>query len=81
MTFKELAQFILTLPEDIQDAETAFANLDEDVMCAINGNNVKEIMVTDKHIAPMLFGVPTAYYAIATSDDDIDDTYDHFTDF
>jgi hypothetical protein len=81
MTFKELAQFILTLPEDIQDAEAAFANLDEDVMCVINGDNVKQILVTDKHIAPMLFGVPTAYYAIATSDDDIDDTYDHFTDF
>lgn len=81
MTFKELADFILILPEDIQDAEAAFANLDEDVMCVINGDNVKEIMVTDKQIAPMLFGVPTAYYAIATSDDEIHETYDHFTDF
>ena len=81
MTFKELAEFILNQDEDVQNSEATFANLDEDTICSINCMNVKTILVTDKQIAPMIFGVPTAYCAIATSDDKIDDTYEHFIDF
>lgn len=81
MTFKELANFILTQPEDVQESEANFCNLDEDETCSINCDNVKTILVTDKDFAPYIFGKPTAYYAIATSDDKIDETYDHFLHF
>ena len=78
MTFKELAEFILSQPEEIQESEASFVNLDEDEFCTINCDNVKAVVVADKEFAPAIFGAPVAYRAIATSDDEIDDTYDHF---
>jgi hypothetical protein len=81
MTFKELANYILTLPEDIQNSEAAFANLDEDTQCvALSGENNKLAMIKDKTIAPMIFGCVTAYSAILSSDDEIHEEYDHFID-
>lgn len=81
MTFKELANYILTLPEDIQNSEAAFANLDEDTQCvALSGENNKLAMIKDKTIAPMIFGCITAYPAILSSDDEIHEEYDHFID-
>ena len=81
MTFKELANYILTLPEDIQNSEAAFANLDEDTQCvALSGENNKVAMIKDKTIAPMIFGCVTAYPAILSSDDEIHEEYDHFID-
>jgi hypothetical protein len=81
MTFKELANYILTLPEDIQNSEAAFANLDEDTQCvALSGENNKLAMIKDKTIAPMIFGCVTAYPAILSSDDEIHEEYDHFID-
>ena len=81
MTFKELANYILTLPEDIQNSEAAFANLDEDTQCvALSGENNKLAIIKDKTIAPMIFGCITAYPAILSSDDEIHEEYDHFID-
>lgn len=77
MTFKELAEFILSQPEEIQESEASFVNLDEDEFCTINCDNVKAITVVEKDFAPAIFGVPVAYRAIATSDDEIDDKYDY----
>ena len=53
MTFKELANYILTLPEDIQDSEATFANLDEDECVALSGENNKIAMIKDKTFAPI----------------------------
>ena len=80
MTFKELANYILTLPEDIQNSEAVFANLDEDECVALSGENNKIAIIKDKTFAPMMFGCITAYPAILSSDDKIDDEYDHFID-
>lgn len=81
MTFKELANYILTLPENIQNSEAAFVNLDEDTQCvALSGENNKIAMIEDKTFAPMIFGCITAYPAILSSDDEIGDEYDHFID-
>jgi len=81
MTFKELANYILTLPENMQNSEAAFANLDDSTECVtLSGENNKIAMVTDKTFAPMMFGCITAYPAILSSDDKIDDEYDHFID-
>lgn len=80
MTFKELANYILTLPEDIQNSEAAFANIDEDECVTLSGENNKIAMIKDKTFAPMIFGCITAYPAILSSDDKIDDEYDHFVD-
>lgn len=81
MTFKELANYILTLPEDMQNSEATFANLDEDTQCvALSGENNKMAMIKDKTFAPMMFGCITAYPAILSSDDEIHEEYDHFID-
>ena len=48
MTFKELANYILTLPEVIQNSEATFANLDEDECVALSGENNKIAMIKDK---------------------------------
>lgn len=80
MTFKELANYILTLPEDIQNSEATFANLDEDEKVALSGENNKIAMIKDKTFAPMMFGFVTAYPAILSSDDEIHEEYDHFID-
>ena len=81
MTFKELANYILTLPEDIQNSEAAFANLNDDIGCVtLSGENNKIAMIKDKTFAPMMFGCITAYPAILSSDEEIDDEYDHFID-
>jgi hypothetical protein len=80
MTFKELANYILTLPENIQNSEAAFANIDEDECVELSGENNKIAMITDKTFAPMMFGCATAYPAILSSDEEIDDEYDHFID-
>jgi hypothetical protein len=77
MTFKELAEFILTQPDEIQESEATFTNLDDDEKCTINCENVKVITVIEKDFAPAIFGAPVAYHAIATSDDEIDDKYDY----
>lgn len=81
MTFKELAEFILSQPEEVQEAEASFGNIDNDEFCSLSCNNVKIAVITDKTFAPMIFGLPVAYYAILTSDDEIEKTYDHFLDF
>lgn len=81
MTFKELANYILTLPEDIQESEAAFANIDDDIgTVTLSGENNKVAMIKDKTFAPMMFGCVTAYPAILSSDDEIDKEYDHFID-
>ena len=80
MTFKELANYILTLPEDIQNSEATFANLDEDEKVGLSGENNKIAMIKDKTFAPMMFGFVTAYPAILSSDDEIHEEYDHFID-
>lgn len=81
MTFKELANYILTLPENIQNSEAAFANLNDDTECVtLSGENNKIAIIKDKTFAPMIFGCVTAYPAILSSDDKIHEEYDHFID-
>ena len=77
MTFKELAMFILSQPEEVQECEAGFANLDDDEICSLNRENVKVVTVVEKNFAPALFGAPMAYKKIATSDDPIEDEYDY----
>lgn len=78
MTFKELANFILTQSEEVQESEATFCNLDDDEKCSINYENVKVVKMVDKDFAPAIFGAYAAYYAIATSEDNIDDEYNHW---
>ena len=76
MTFKEVAEFILSQPEEIQNAEAVFGNIDEGEGVTINGENIKAVVVVERGFAPVIFGAPMAYRAIVTSDEDIEDEYD-----
>ena len=76
MTFKEVANFILSQPEEIQNAEAVFGNIDEGESVTINGENIKSVVVVERGFAPAIFGAPMAYRAIVTSDEEINDEYD-----
>ena len=77
MTFKELAMFILSQSEEVQESEATFSNLDECDSCSINRDNVKAVAVIESAFAPSIFGAPMGFYAIATSDEPINDKYDY----
>lgn len=76
-TFKEIAEFILNQSEDFQNSEANFMDVFTDEFDEIDGESVtlsrKKIQivnVVDRQFAPMIFGVPMGYQAIAVTDDD-----------
>ena len=79
MTFKELADYILTLPENVQNSAAAFADLDDgSEVVSLEGDNVKFTKIVEDGFAPMIFGVPCAFYAIATSNEEIGEEYKYW---
>lgn len=79
MTFKELAEYILTLPENVQNSMAAFADIDEGSgVVSLEGDNVKVTKFVEDGFAPMIFGAPCAFYAIGTSNDEIGEEYKYY---
>ena len=79
MTFRELAEYILTLPDKVQDSEASFVDLVEgDEVVTLGNENVGVTRIIEDDFAPMIFGAPCAFYAIATSNEEIDEEYKHF---
>lgn len=90
-TFKEIAEFILSQPEDIQNCEANFIHVgdyDEEEYNTLglepdidgfelSGEKLKLVKVVDRHIAPMIFGKPTCYMAIANGDDELPEEFDY----
>lgn len=76
-TFKEIAEFILNQPEDFQNSEANFMNVFVDEFDIVDGEGVELsgekiqiVDVVDRQFAPMIFGTPVGYKAIAVTDND-----------
>lgn len=76
-TFKEIAEFILSQSEDFQNSEANFMNVFVDEFDIVDGESVtlsgekiQIVDVVDRQFAPMIFGVPMGYKAIAVTDND-----------
>ena len=78
MTFKELAEYILTLPENVQNSVASFTDLDNESEVSLECENVGITKIVEDGFAPMIFGAPCAFYTIATSDDKIDEEYKYY---
>jgi len=77
MTFKELAEYINTLPEKVQNQEACFTDLLQSETVSLWGENVKLTKVVERGFAPFIFGAPCCYLTIATSDEEIEEEYDY----
>lgn len=77
-TFKEVAEYILSLPEEQQQCEAFFVNLDEDEQASLEGVNIRMVRIIEDYFAPAITGAPCMYMAIACSDFEIDEEYKHF---
>lgn len=67
MTFKELAKFILSQPEDFQNCEASITNLDEGESASLSEEHIKIVGIVDDVFAPLIFGTKVGYKTIATS--------------
>lgn len=80
-TFKDIANCILSLPEDVQNCEASFCCLGEEVdeaaIISIPYDNIKMVKIVEKDFAPAIFGAPCAFYSIACSNEEIADEYDY----
>lgn len=72
-TYKEIAKYILSLPEQVQNEVACFCNIDEDEMVFMSPEKVKIIDITLKD--PSKKCEDMELKAIAVSDFQIDDTY------
>lgn len=77
-TFKEVAEYILSLPEIEQQCEACFINLDDDRDVTIDGANIRMARIIEDDFAPAIFGAPVMYKAIVCSNEEVDDEYKHF---
>ena len=72
-TFKEIAEYILSLPEEKQNETACFCNIDEDEMVFLGEDNIKFVDVTLKDALEEQDIAKRK--VIAVSDYTIDDAY------
>lgn len=79
MTFKKLAEFILSQTEEIQNKEAAFINVNFDERVSLDGDNIRFIHLIEKDVSTD--EEIDDYTALANSYyDDIDPEYIHYVD-
>ena len=78
MTYKELAEFILSQTEEIQNKEAAFVNLNFDERVSFDGDNIRFIHLIEKDA--LTDEEIDDYTALANSYDEIDPEYIRYID-
>ena len=78
MTYKQLAEFILSQTEEIQNKEAAFVNLNFDEKISLDGDNLRFIHLIEKDV--LSDEEIDDYTALANSYDEIDPEYIHYVD-
>lgn len=77
-TFKEVADYILSLPIDQQHEDAIFCDKDHDNMAIMTAKNIKMVKMQDIGYIEEELG--EKFHAIMCSDDKIDNEYKHFID-
>lgn len=78
MTYKQLAEFIMSQTEEIQNKEAAFVNLNFDERVSFDGDNIRFIHLIEKDV--LNDEEIDDYTALANSYDEIDLEYIHYID-
>ena len=75
-TFKEIAEYILSLPETIQMQDACFCNPYDDMLVLLDDSNIRYVTVQDIDVDDNPIDEP--YQTIMVADMEIDESYKHY---